>query len=244
MTVQLNHKVHVLFRREDIDMVRLENKVVIVLDVLFATSTMIAALAHGATTVVPTLDEAGARLAASGRAEGSYVLSGELYAETLPGFVSPTPLRLIDHGIKDKTLIYSTTNGTVALRHASAAAHVFAGALLNAGAVVKHIAKHHPSETILIICSGSMGNPNLEDSYGAGCFVDLIASEMGERDLSDASHMARAVYLAESAESALMRGRVGEMMHERQLLDEVRYAARVSHLDVVPKLLGTELRAI
>ncbi|MBM3396767.1 MAG: 2-phosphosulfolactate phosphatase, partial [Betaproteobacteria bacterium] len=42
MTVQLNHKVHVLFRREDIDMVRLENKVVIVLDVLFATSTMIA----------------------------------------------------------------------------------------------------------------------------------------------------------------------------------------------------------
>ena len=49
MLVRLNHKVHVLFRRQDLDMVRLEGKTVIVLDILFATSTMIAALADGAT---------------------------------------------------------------------------------------------------------------------------------------------------------------------------------------------------
>lgn len=244
MTVLLNHKVHVLFRREDIDMVRLENKVVIVLDVLFATSTMIAALANGARAVVPTLDEGSAREAAGRFAPGSYVLSGELYAETLPGFVSPTPLVLIEHGVRDKTLIYSTTNGTVALRNAGAAPHVFAGALLNAGAIVRHVARHHPASTILVICSGSMGNPNLEDTYGAGCFVDLIAREMGERDLSDAAHAARALYLGEDAETALLRGRVGQMMIERGLTDEVRYAARTSALDVVPKLIDGELRAI
>lgn len=244
MTVQLNHKVHVLFRREDIDMVRLENKVAIVLDVLFATSTMIAALAHGARAVVPTLDEAGARAAAGNYADGDYVLSGELYAETLPGFVPPTPLVLVDHGVRDKTLIYSTTNGTVALRNASPAPHVFAGALLNAGAIVRHVAKHHADATILVICSGSMGNPNLEDTYGAGCFVDLIAREMGARDLSDAAHAARALYLSESAESALLRGRVGQMMIARGLTDEVRYAARTSSLDVVTKLVDGELRAL
>lgn len=242
MTVQLNHKVHVLFRREDIDMVRLENKVAIVLDVLFATSTMIAALAHGARAVVPTLDEAGAREAARRFDPGGVVLSGELYAETIAGFVAPTPLELIEQGVRDKTLIYSTTNGTVALRQASPAAHVFAGALLNAGAIVRHIARHHPSSTILVICSGSMGNPNLEDTYGAGCFVDLIARELGERDLSDAAHTARALYLGEDAESALLRGRVGQMMIARGRSDEVRYAARTSFLDVVPELVDGELR--
>ena len=41
MLIRLNHKVHVLFRRQDIDMVKLEGKIVIVLDVLFATTTII-----------------------------------------------------------------------------------------------------------------------------------------------------------------------------------------------------------
>lgn len=244
MTVQLNHKVHVLFRREDIDMVRLENKVVVVLDILFATSTMITALAHGARAVVPTMDEHGAREAAKRYDPAECILSGELYSETIPGFVSPTPLVLIEHGVKNKTLIYSTTNGTVALQGASSAPHVYAGALLNAGAVVRHIAREHRDETILIICSGSMGNPNLEDMYGAGCFVDLIGEVMGERDFSDASHAARALYRSESAQSALMRCRVGQLMQTRRLVPEVQYAARISELDVVPKLIDGELRAL
>ena len=39
---------------QDLDMVKLEGKVVMVLDVLFATSTMVTALAHGASAVIPT----------------------------------------------------------------------------------------------------------------------------------------------------------------------------------------------
>ena len=49
----LNHKVHVLTRKEEVDTVRLPGKVVIVLDVLFATSTIANALAHGARAVTP-----------------------------------------------------------------------------------------------------------------------------------------------------------------------------------------------
>ena len=183
MTLALNHKVHVLFRREDLDMVRLDGKVVIVLDILFATSTMIAALAQGAESVIPTLNESSAREAAKSMPPQSYILAGELYAETLPGFASPTPLALMQQPISGRTLIYSTTNGTVALQESSPAKHVYAGALLNARAVVRHIAREHSGETIIVVCSGSMGNPNLEDMYGAGYFVDLIGQEYGaQRD--------------------------------------------------------------
>src|SRR5918999_1867113 len=109
--IQLNHKVHVLTKKEELDSVRVPGKVVIVLDILFATTTMVTALAHGAREIVPVLDEAAARAYGEGLAEGSYVLAGELYAETLDGFAHPAPLSLVAHGVKDKTVVYSTTNG-------------------------------------------------------------------------------------------------------------------------------------
>ena len=94
MNMAFRHKVHVLYRKEELDHERLEGKVAIVLDVLFATSTIITALANGATEVIPALDEAGARAEAQKHPQGSYILAGELYAETLPGFASPTSKRI------------------------------------------------------------------------------------------------------------------------------------------------------
>jgi 2-phosphosulfolactate phosphatase len=245
MLVRLNHKVHVLFRRQDLDMVKLEGKVAVVLDVLFATSTMIAALSDGAAEVIPTLNEVHAREQAGALDHGRYVMSGELFAETIAGFAPPTPMALMAHDLGGKTLIYATTNGTVALNEAASAAHVYAGALLNARAVVQHIARHHSERAVLIVCSGSMGNPNLEDMYGAGCFVELIAEELGEAcDFSDAAWAARALYRSETAESLLLRCRVGRMMQERGLTDEVRFAARTSVMDVVPKLVDGRLTPV
>lgn len=242
MLVRLNHKVHVLFRRQDLDMVKLEGKTVIVLDILFATSTMIAALADGAAEVIPTLNEEHARDKSRELEDGSFVLAGELFADTIAGFAPPTPMALMAHDLRGRSVVYATTNGTVALHEAAGAAHVYAGALLNAGAVVSHIAHHHADSTILVVCSGSMGNPNLEDMYGAGCFVDLIARQLGAHDLSDAAWAARALYKSEAADSVLLRCRVGQLMQTRGLAEEVRFAARESVMDVVPKLIDGRLR--
>ena len=49
-------KLHVLLKKEELEAQRLPDKVVVVLDVLFATTTIVTALAHGASEVVPTLD--------------------------------------------------------------------------------------------------------------------------------------------------------------------------------------------
>src|SRR5207237_8467411 len=112
--IELNHKVHVLTSKEEIDNVRVAGKVVLVIDMLFATTTMVAALAHGALEVIPVLDEAAARAEDARRGAGGCVLAGELYAQTLPGFVHPAPLALVAHGVQGRTVIYSTTNGTAA----------------------------------------------------------------------------------------------------------------------------------
>src|SRR2546421_433277 len=85
--IELNHKVHVLTRKEELDSVRVAGKIVVVIDILFASTTMVAALAHGALEVIPVLDESAARAEDARRGAGACVLAGELYAETLPGFV-------------------------------------------------------------------------------------------------------------------------------------------------------------
>jgi 2-phosphosulfolactate phosphatase len=240
--IDLDHKVHVLTKKEELDAVRVPGKVVVVLDILFATSTMVTALAHGAREVVPAPDEAAARDHAARLPGGSYVLAGELYAETLPGFAHPAPLALLEHGVEGKTLIYSTTNGTVAMTQPAGAAGVYCGALLNARALVAHILARHARETILIVCSGSGNNFNFEDFYGAGYFVECLAPHVG--DLSDAAKAALALYRHARAPEALLDCRVGRMMVARGLTHEVEFASRRDALPVVPALEQGRVRLV
>ena len=229
-------KVHVLLKKEELDSQRLPDKVVVVLDVLFATTSIVTALEHGASEVVPTLDRDAALAEAAGRPAGSYVLAGELNAVTLTGFAHPTPMALLEQDVAGKTVIYSTTNGTVALSKSREAAHVFAAALVNGEAVVDRIERTFPNETVLLVCSGSADNFNLEDFYGAGYLVSLFARHGRPRELSDAAMAAQMLHDGADAFECLVESRVGRMMLARGLEREVRFAARKSCFDVVPEL--------
>jgi 2-phosphosulfolactate phosphatase len=241
--IDLNHRIHVLTKKEELDSVRIPGKVVIVLDILFATTTMVTALAHGATEIVPVLDEAAARAYGKDLKEDTFVLAGELYAETLQGFAHPAPLSLLEHGIAGKTVVYSTTNGTVAMTQAAGASRVYCGALLNARAIVERVVEHHARDTVLIVCSGSGNNFNFEDFYGAGCFVERFAEVLGTAvDFSDAAKAARMVYRDARAPEALLDCRVGRMMVAKGLAREVEFACRVDAFPVVPTLQEGRLR--
>jgi 2-phosphosulfolactate phosphatase len=243
--IHLNHKVHVLTKKEELDTVRLPGKIVIVLDILFATTTMVAALAHGAEEVVPVLDEAAARTHGKGLPQDSFVLAGELYAQTIAGFAHPCPLALVEHGIRDKCVVYSTTNGTVAMAQAAGAARVYCGALLNARRLAEHIVHTHPNETVLIVCAGSGNNFNLEDFYGAGVFVERFAELLGSAaDLSDAAKAARAMQQNAPLPDALLDCRVGRVMVARGLRHEVEFACRIDAFPVIPVLEEGRLRLI
>jgi 2-phosphosulfolactate phosphatase len=238
--IELKHKVHVLTRKEELDNVRVPGKVVVVLDIIFATTTMVTALAHGAKEIVPVLDEKAAR-ACAGDFPGC-VLSGELFAETLSGCAHPAPLALLAHGIEGKSVIYSTTNGTVAMTQAAGAARVYCGALLNARRLVEHIVQHHPRETVLIVCSGSGGNFNFEDFYGAGYFVECFLPHVS--DVSDAAKAALALYRHARAPEALLDCRLGRMMAARGLAHEVEFACRRDLYPIVPALERGRLRLL
>ena len=219
----------------------------IVLDVLFATSTIIHALHSGVAEVIPTLDEASARNIAKNYRRENTVLAGELYGETIPGFSHPAPLSLAQEELDEKTLIYSTTNGTVAIRQSLGADEIFVGALINAESLVEHITSTYPEKTILIVCSGSMGSPNLEDTCGAGYFVELLRyrlKDAGADAFSDAAETARLVFKSEPSSESLLKSRVGRMMTARGMTEEVRFAANLSSHQIVPQVFGEVIKPL
>jgi 2-phosphosulfolactate phosphatase len=231
----------VLLKKEDLQPAHLDNRIVIVLDILFATSTMVHALAAGVDGIWPALDTDDANVVAAGI--GDCIKSGEYLAEHLPGFSPAMPLLLGREPLRGKKLVYCTTNGTVALRASTAASFAYVGCLLNGAALVAHVRRAHPDSSVLIVCSGSIGMFNLEDFYGAGHFVEHFAAHDGYQ-LNDGARGAKLLRRAYDPRTVLSSSRVGLMMRDKGLSSEVEYCAQLDILDVVGRLDDGVLRRV
>ena len=137
----------------------------VVFDVLRATSSMLTGLAHGAREIHPvcTIEEA----LALREHMGDAALGGERHGDPIPGFdVGNSPLEYRE-SLRDRRIISTTTNGTVALRACGHADRVLVGALLNIGALVEELRAQAPAR-VLLVCAGTFETFALEDAYAAG----------------------------------------------------------------------------
>ncbi|MEH7158562.1 2-phosphosulfolactate phosphatase [Neobacillus drentensis] len=230
-------KIHLLMKKEDIqeDKIAEGNKIAVVLDILLATTTIVSALKDGAKEVIPVLHSNDALEQAKLFKQGEYVLAGELDAKPIDGFVYPSPT-LIRDSIKGKTLILSTTNGTVALRKSSSADKVYIASLLNNPAVAGVIQKVIEEHTILIICSGNSGETSLEDFYGAGHLIDCLVKN-NEYELTDAAKAAWYFYLGqEDAYKILLDSYVGSLLDKYDQQADLKIAASKGITSIIPIL--------
>jgi 2-phosphosulfolactate phosphatase len=237
-------RLHVLFCWQDLDVARIADKTVVVLDILFATSTIVAAFSAGVRAVIPAKSADHARAIAAGRAPDSYLLAGELNIENIEGFGPPTPIALSKYPLAGRTLIFSTTNGTVALAAAAPAKHVLVGSLLNASAVADRIVADGDPGSVVVVCAGSVGSFNLEDCYGAGCMVTrLLASPGTDWELTDSARAALQIFSTWAPETCLLESYVGHVVHRHGLDEEVRYAAQLDVFGLVPRYADGEITA-
>ncbi len=230
-------KLHVILRKEDIDPARLADKIVIVIDTLFATTTIVTALAHGALEVIPALDQADARrLARRAGDDAGVVLAGELHGDTLPGFTHPTPQALAALGLRDKRVVYSTTNGTIALHRARGAHAVYAGCLRNARATMLDALRLGPDRTVLLLCAGSAGSFNIEDFFTAGKLTEHFLAHTDRAFLTDSAQAALKCSQAD-ATTTLLQSRIGRKYADRWR-SEIEFAAQSDREATVARLIG------
>jgi 2-phosphosulfolactate phosphatase len=236
-------KTHLIMKKEDIDEQEMSTgKIAVVFDVLLATSTITAALHFGAKEVIPVLNGEAARRVGDDLVDGEYVLVGEYEGKTIEGFLDPNPLGLKDK-IRDKTVILSTTNGTVAIQKSKRAEKVFACSLLNGQAVAENVLGVRKDETIVIVCSGSSGQFCLEDFFGAGYFLECL-STLKPLDLTDSAKAALMFYRSYKNQSisTLTDTRVGQMLEKYGYNQEIEFVSQYGIFPVVPVLQGNVIK--
>lgn len=223
----------------------LAGRVVLVIDVLRASSSIAAALANGARAVVPFdgVDEATMRARTLDRSE--VLLAGERKMVAVPGFdLGNSPGEFTPEVVMGKTVLMTTSNGTAALVGAQGAAEILVGAYVNLSAVTAVLRRAaRDGKSLAIVCAGSGGRFALEDAACAGRFVRGVARRGIQPDLGDA---ARAAALIDRRLGADVEGMLRHSDHGRNLVaagfeaDLARCAAIDSH-PVVPVLRDRQL---
>ena len=133
-------------------------------------------------------------------------------------------------------MILATTNGTRAVKQYGGAREIIIACFLNAK-VVLHMLATSEDRDVLLLCAGQDGRFSIEDALCAGLYASELAQLSGAA-LSDSARAAAAIYEHRrgSIEDALIESEHGMYLASIGFLDDVRYCARQSVLDVVPKV--------
>ena len=225
-------KVDVVFLPALLRPEHLAGRAVVVLDVLRATTTMIAALAAGVKEI-HVFEDLESAVRGKQHAEPSALLCGERDCVAPPGFDLGNSPRAFDAAMHSgRTVLMSTTNGTRAIAATRTAAETLIGALTNASAVAHYLAQRQMDVTLL--CAGTAGQIATEDIIGAGAIVHGLQTADIEPK-SDAVDIA--LRLFESSENdlrgVLRTSRGGRNVIAAGLEPDIDFAANLNSCDIV-----------
>lgn len=228
-------KIHVLFKKEEIDRNKIQNCVAVIIDVLLATTTIAAVLHAGVKRVLPVLDKNEAFEVSQSLEEGTFILAGELGGYVLPGFENPDPEKLINSGLSGKELILSTTNGTVAVKKSVGAVAIYTSSLLNGATVAEKITKDYNNQSVIIVCSGSAGRVSVEDLIGAGHLINELQKHK-TWVLSDAAKIALNLFksMKNNLVDPLQNSETGKLLSSLGSERTSKFASNLNSLNVVP----------
>jgi 2-phosphosulfolactate phosphatase len=216
----------------------LHDRVVLVVDVLRASTTIAAALANGARAVIPFegVDEAITRARSLERSD--VLLAGERKMAPIRGFdLGNSPREFTADVVSGKTIVMTTTNGTAALAGAHAALEVVVGSFANYSAVLAWLrAAARAGKSLTIVCAGTHGRFALEDAVCAGRFVRGVARRGIQPELGDAAKIAAIVdrRMGGDLSAVLRNSEHGRALIDAGLGDDVVYCAGVDTHPVVP----------
>lgn len=166
-----------------------QGRVVAVIDVLRASTTIATALAHGAKAVIPFESSEEAVTRSKQLERGAFRLAGERRMLKMEGFdLGNSPLEHTVEAVEGKTVLLTTTNGTKALLAVQGARDVVVASYVNlTGATTMLRAALRGGADITLVCAGQDRQFALEDAACAGRYVYNISRRLADVDLNDAA---------------------------------------------------------
>lgn len=207
--------------------------VVVVTDILRASSAIVTAFMNGVNRIIPvgTLEEAKA-----------YKEKGYMVAAERDGIVRDfadfgnSPYNFTREQVHGKEIVYSTTNGTNAIQLASFGSQVLIGAYLNISALARHVREE--GKDLLVLCAGWKNKFNLEDTLFAGALAEMVLIDdryyticdatLGAMDLYDAAKVDMLGYIEKVAQRHRLK--------KNNLDDVIGYCHEFDRTELIPVL--------
>jgi 2-phosphosulfolactate phosphatase len=182
-------RVDVLFGSAGVTSADVHGRVMVVIDVLRASTTIAVALSNGAKNVIPVESAEEAILRSKSFEKSDVRLAGERKMHTISGFdLGNSPRDYTREAVEGKTILLTTTNGTGALLSVQGARDVAVGAYVNYSAVLAMVRAAIRGKTdVSIMCAGRERQFALEDAACAGRYVRGILRRLSNVEVNDAA---------------------------------------------------------
>jgi 2-phosphosulfolactate phosphatase len=206
-----------------------QEHIVVLVDVLRASSTIITALAHGASKIipVPTVEEAQSRA----NQIPNVLLAGERAAHPPAGFdYGNSPRSFLTNQIQGRPIILTTSNFTRTLGTPPDTARIVVGGFLN----IEHVARttrrlaQQYKRPISVISAGSMSGLSSEDDFTAGHIIARIENPDDPPSYADSGDLAR----------ELLVSRHGSLLVRTGYEEDIYFCAQPNRYDLTPILQG------
>lgn len=225
--VCLSPKLYPTYHRDD--------TIVVVIDVLRATSAMCSAFENGVEKIIPvaTVDEA------REYKKQDFIVGAERNGIPLEGFdFGNSPYSYMSEKVKGETIVMSTTNGTQAIDVSREAYKVVIGAFTNITALCNWLKAQNRS--VLLLCSGWKNRFNLEDTLFAGAVSEILLEDKTTYKYGDGA--LSSMYLYQSAKSNpyqfLKNSSHATRLSEMGLKKDIRYCLAHDKTSIIPILDG------
>ncbi len=221
---------------------KFKDRIVVVIDVLRATSVMVTALNNGCNKIVPVKEiEEAIDIASKDR--NKYLLGGERGGIKIDKFdFSNSPLDYTEDIVKGKSLIMTTTNGTRAIKNSEEAEKIFIGALINGRVVAEKLAKLNKNVTF--VNAGTDGEFSMDDFITSGYIINCLRDIMKNHcTLTDIAKTSEYVYINNPSIISFVK----DALHYKRMKDlryneDLRYCLSKDLINIVPEYKDGEIK--
>jgi len=215
----------------------ISNSIVVVIDILRATSSMVYGIDNGAAAIIPVSNVEDCL----NYTDRGFLLAAERDGEVVKGYdFGNSPFSYSKEKVEGKTIVLTTTNGTKALHMARGnAAQVVVGSFLNLRSLCTWLIEQNKS--ILLLCAGWKDQFNLEDTLFAGAVVSELRKDFTHFD--DSSVAAEDLYQLSKND---LRAYLHKSSHSHRLAqlnieEDVKFCLQINICEAIPVLVGDAL---
>lgn len=231
-----------------------DDSIVLMIDVLRASTTIAAALYNGAKEVIPcdTLDKA-VKVYSSLSKEVRF-LGGERNGVKPSGFdVGNSPLEYNSANVQGKSVILSTSNGTKTFLKAKLARKRLIAGFVNFNTVrdylfneINESLKNNQDLKVFILCSGTNGRLSYEDILCAGAYIQELTTHFKFDRLSDSAEISKTLF---SLHRKDLKDTIVEKDHAKKLIElgfvgDIEVALTFNYYPILPEFVGSSIKTL